>query len=216
LEDLMKRLFGCAGVALFAGVASLLAAASPARADSFVTQLGGVNLDAYCQRRGFIGATGNGNRPDSVTGWVCYLDTDLGPITQPIVSMDAPCSQQYSVATAAGFTVTAGCNTNVSVRRDLGGIATDAYCESLGYPSADIATDNITGWRCANPSGAEPVLNMDAACKWQYALVAPASTWTVFSVWGSFGDVFGISCVAIQLPTAAAPAPPHGGGCPRC
>jgi len=199
-----------------AGFVAVLLFAATANAGSFVTQLGGVNVDAYCKRTGYTGAK---ETDASITGWACFVNTNLGEIDVPIVSMDVPCAQQYARASLAGFTVTAGCNTTVSVRENLGGIATDAYCESLGFPSADIASHDITGWRCRTSSGPEPILDMDAACRWQYGAVAPPSLWTVFSVWGSFGDVFGISCIAIQLPT-----PDTGGGgggvgrdpCPRC
>ncbi|OXM45358.1 hypothetical protein CFP75_30845 [Amycolatopsis alba DSM 44262] len=148
--------------------------------------LGGMMIREACQAAGFNDAV---RRSDV---WFC-----TGNKPDQAILLSNVCRWQFSDLVAAGFTVTNNggrCWTNPSAYSDVGGIAVNQYCNSLGYSDATVG-ETVASWRCAGHGTSVPI-DFHAACRWQYP-VWVGRGFSLVSYFNSYGDRFGIKCLAL-------------------
>src|SRR5882672_13222 len=127
--------------------------------------LGGMELNEYCQSFGFQGASVSNNGQSNP--WVCYSGSNFSPL-----DLFGACLWQFNDLGVRGFNVRYVGNgrcwalntTDYSSPSDLKKIGD--YCRSLGYSNAVITTTNVAGWRCIDSSRVVHPLDLHAACRW--------------------------------------------------
>ena len=192
----MRTLYRRVLVVLAGATLALFAMVAPANATT--GDLGGMELNEYCQALGYQGAEVSQNGQSNP--WVGYYGG--GSYWVPLDLFGA-CRWQFSDLVGAGFSVSYVGNgrcwalnaTSYSSPSDLNRIGD--FCRSQGYQDAVVAYRNVAGWRCSDASGGQHPLNLHAACRWvNSGLVAQG--YSLVSYFNSYGDTFGIRCLSMK------------------
>jgi hypothetical protein len=150
-------------LAVLVGLAGVLAAITPASASPPPpTQLGGIDLGAYCRTIGYADAALTGS---TAYDWHC---TDGG--RQGDLAFDAACRAQYGnehiVDRIADFydPTSVSC---WSVQPDKVTPDFEAYCTGRGYSASALLGNTVYDWHCVQYSRAGPTyydIDVAAAC----------------------------------------------------
>ena len=135
----------------------------PISITSTITNLGGLDFQAYCLS---IGDTSASLDQNNAYGWTCV--TPAGNHT--LVDTDAVCQWQYSnepnvLARMVNYSDSNNwrCYSHVT---NLGSINFTQYCQSLGE-EASLNGSTVYNWYCL-VSGHPVIIDTNAACEWQY------------------------------------------------
>jgi len=153
---------------LACSLALTFALGSAPSAHANATVLGGLDLKAYCQSQGYIGARSIEN---TAYGWRC-VDRNGNNV---LLSLHSACQWQYHTANAwdrIGFFHSAQ-GIECMSGRFIGGLDLRGYCRFKGEVGAVLQGKTVDDWRCYSyvPFGGGVITHtiwMDDACNWEY------------------------------------------------
>ena len=148
---------------------------------------GGLDLNSYCQARGYDGVSLDGT---TAYDWHC----DLGGATYSIDMHDA-CGWQYGSAPGGwyphynyGDPYSWTCWRGSGVNR--GGLDLNSYCQARGYDGVSLDGTTAYDWHC-DLGGATYGIDLVDACSWQYA---PAYSGAWEPRYSDFNNPYSWSC----------------------
>ncbi|MEV6303041.1 hypothetical protein AB0M02_26745 [Actinoplanes sp. NPDC051861] len=182
-------------IATAAGLLAVAGLAGPARAID-PTNLGGIDVNAYCLAAGYPGGAKMIN--SSASGWKC-VDANQG---QHGLSMTAACRYQFADLVGAGHLVwdhRGGGATGWRCRTwsgyvDGNDLDIARYCQALGYDGARGNPQNVADWYCQRGSTTDRV-TLHAACRWQNPVEVGYGR-IVVATYEDWGSPYGINCFA--------------------
>ncbi len=183
-------------LATLLGAVLCLFAAAP-MASATTGDLGGMELNEYCQAMHYQGAEtiDNGNS----NPWVCYYGN--GAYWTPL-NLFAACDWQFSDLVRVGFNVRYVGNgrcwaINAIDYSSPSDMPLGGYCKALGYNTPALDVHNVAGWRCVGYNGVHYAIDLHAACRWLNPTLVTQG-YSLVSYFNSYGDVFGIRCLAMK------------------